>query len=226
MARILVVEDDPQVSQVVEEALCAYNHIVDIVEEGAEGLERLTYYHYDLAIIDWMLPGLTGIEICQKYRSNGGQIPVLFLTGQSDVPDKVKAFDSGADDYLTKPFAFSELMARVRALLRRPPQLTEKVLESGGLVMELSTCSVLKNGQKVNLAPSEFALLELFMKNPGRLFSSDDLLNRVFKTESEATDEAVRQRVLRLRKKIAIDDKPSVIKTVKGLGYKFEPENK
>ena len=225
MARILVIEDDPQVSTVVEEALCAFNHIVEIVEEGAEGLERLTYYHYDLAIIDWMLPGLTGIEICQKYRSNGGQIPVLFLTGQSDVPDKVKAFDSGADDYLTKPFAFSELMARVRALLRRPPQMTEKVLESGGLVMELSTCSVLKNGQKVNLAPSEFALLELFMKNPGRLFSSDDLLNRVFKTESEATDEAVRQRVLRLRKKIAIEDKASVIKTVKGLGYKFEPES-
>lgn len=224
MARILVIEDDSQVSSVVEEALCAFNHIVEIVDEGSEGLERLTYYHYDLAIIDWMLPGLTGIEICQKYRSNGGQIPVLFLTGQSDVPDKVKAFDSGADDYLTKPFAFSELMARVRALLRRPPQLAEKVLESGELVMELSTCSVLKSGQKVNLAPSEFALLELFMKNPGRLFSSDDLLNRVFKTESEATDEAVRQRVLRLRKKIAIEDKPSVIKTVKGLGYKFEPE--
>lgn len=224
MARILVIEDDPKVSQVVEEALTAFNHIVETVDEGNEGLERLTYYHYDLAIVDWMLPGLTGIEICQKYRSSGGQIPVLFLTGQSDVPNKVEAFDSGADDYLTKPFAFSELMARVRALLRRPPQLAEKVLEAGGLRMDLATCSVTKNGDAVSLAPSEFALLELFMKSQGRLFSSDELLNRVFKTESEATDEAVRQRVLRLRKKIAVDGKDSLIKTVKGLGYKFEVE--
>lgn len=225
MARILVIEDDPKVSQVVEEALAAFNHIVETVDEGQEGLERLTYYHYDLAIVDWMLPGLTGIEICKRYRNAGGQIPLLFLTGQSDVPNKVEAFDSGADDYLTKPFAFSELMARVRALLRRPPQMTEKVLESGGLKLDLSTCSVTKNGEAVNLAPSEFALLELFMKSPGRLFSSDELLNRVFKTESEATDEAVRQRVLRLRKKIAIDgNKDSLIKTVKGLGYKFEVE--
>ena len=224
MARILVIEDDPQVSSVVVEALAAFNHIVETVDKGDEGLERLTYYHYDLAIIDYMLPGLTGVEICQKYRSNGGQIPVLFLTGQSDVPYKIEAFDSGADDYLTKPFAFSELMARVRALLRRPPQLTEKVLSCGELKLDLNTCSVTKNGEPVSLAPSEFALLELFMKSPGRLFSSDELLNRVFKTESEATDEAVRQRVLRLRKKIAIGDGPSVIKTVKGLGYKFEAE--
>ncbi|MCA9816379.1 MAG: response regulator transcription factor [Candidatus Obscuribacterales bacterium] len=224
MARILVVEDDPKVSQVVEEALAAFNHIVEAVDDGLDGLERLTYYHYDLAIIDWNLPGLTGIEICQKYRTSGGQIPILFLTGQSDVPNKVEAFDSGADDYLTKPFAFSELMARVKALLRRPPQMVEKILEAGGLRMDLATCSVTNGGQPVNLAPSEFALLELFMKSPGRLFSSDELLNRVFKTESEATDEAVRQRVLRLRKKIAQDGKDSLIKTVKGLGYKFEVE--
>ncbi|MBZ0189802.1 MAG: response regulator transcription factor [Candidatus Obscuribacterales bacterium] len=222
MARILVIEDDPQVSSVVEEALCSSNHIVEVIDDGVDGLERLTYYHYDMAIVDWVLPGLTGIEICQRYRNAGGQIPVLFLTGQSDVPNKVQAFDSGADDYLTKPFSFSELMARVRALLRRPPALAEKILSAASIRMDLTTCMVSLDQAPVNLAPSEFALLELFMKNPGRLFSSDELLNRVFKTESEATDEAVRQRVLRLRKKIGGDAKVGPIKTVKGLGYKFE----
>jgi len=222
MARILVIEDDPKVSSVVEEALSSYNHIVEVVDDGIDGLERLTYYHYDMAIVDWMLPGITGLEICQNYRKSGGQIPVLFLTGQSDVPNKVAAFDSGADDYLTKPFSFSELMARVRALLRRPPTLAEKVLSAGSIQMDLTSCSVSIDGKPITVAPSEFALLELFMKNPGRLFSSDELLNRVFKTESEATDEAVRQRVLRLRKKIGSDGTAGPIKTVKGLGYKFE----
>lgn len=224
MARILVIEDDPQVSSVVEEALLTLNHVVETCDDGNDGLDRLTYYHFDLAIVDWVLPGKTGLEICTIYRKNGGQVPILFLTGQADIPNKIEAFDSGADDYLTKPFSFSELVARVKALLRRPPQLAEKVLEHGGLKLDLGTCVVTKLDKPVNLAPSEFALLELFMSNPGRIFSADDLLSRVFKTDSEASDEAVRQRVLRLRKKIAIDESASLIKTVKGLGYKFEVE--
>ncbi len=224
MARILLVEDDFELSGIVVEALSANNHIVEAVYEGEDGLERLTYYHYDLAILDWVLPGLSGLAVCERYRKNGGQVPILFLTGQSNVINKVKAFDAGADDYLCKPYAYAELLARVKALLRRPPAYTEKILQAGDITLDLDTCAVTISGEKIQMSPSEFALLELFMKNPGRVYSSDELLARVFKTESEATDEAVRQRVLRLRKKISSTVKQTPIKTVKGLGYKFEPE--
>lgn len=224
MACILLVEDDYELSAIVTEALSAINHIVEPVYEGEDGLERLSYYHYDLAIIDWVLPGLSGLAVCEKYRKNGGQTPILFLTGQTSAINKVKAFDAGADDYLTKPYNHSELMARVKALLRRPPAYTEKILQSGDLQLDLDTCTVTISGVKIQTTPAEFTLLELFMKNPGRVYNSDELLARVFKTESEATDEAVRQRVLRLRKKISVPGKDSPIKTVKGLGYKFEAE--
>lgn len=224
MARILLVEDDNQVSCVVEEALTAGNHVVDAVDNGLDGLERLLYYPYDLAIIDWVLPGKTGIEICNEYRRSGGQIPILFLTGQADVANRVEALETGADDYLCKPFAYAELMARVRALLRRPTEIKNTIITAGHLEMDLASCTVTRSGAAVSLAPSEFALLELFLKNPKRVFSSQELLDRVFKTDSDATDEAVRQRVLRLRKKIDIDGQESMIKTVKGLGYKFEME--
>ncbi len=224
MARILLVEDDNQVSCVVEEALTAGNHVVDAVDNGLDGLERLLYYPYDLAIIDWVLPGKLGIEICNEYRKSGGQIPILFLTGQADVANRVEALETGADDYLCKPFAYAELMARVRALLRRPTEIKNTIITAGHLEMDLASCIVTRNGDAVSLAPSEFALLELFLKNPKRVFSSQELLDRVFKTDSDATDEAVRQRVLRLRKKIDLEGAESLIKTVKGLGYKFELE--
>lgn len=222
MARILLVEDDPDMSQLVVEILSTNHHIVEPVFEGEEGLERLTYYHYDLAILDWVLPGLSGLLLCQTYRMNGGQVPILFLTAQSNVINKVKALDAGADDYLCKPYNHSELLARVKALLRRPPGYIERVIEASGISLDLDACTVTMDGDKVQMTPSEFALLELFMKNQGRVYSSDELLARVFKTESEATAEAVRQRVLRLRKKISSVAKESPIKTVKGLGYKFE----
>jgi DNA-binding response OmpR family regulator len=219
MARILVVEDDFGVASAVEQALVSQNHIVEVVDNGEDGLERLKYYHYDLAILDWIMPGKTGFEVCQEYRKNGGQIPVLFLTGQGGVNQKVDALDAGADDYLCKPFAFRELISRVKALLRRSSNLERPVITAKYLELDLNTCKARINGNNVALAPSEFALLELFMRNPGRVFSAEELLDRVFKLDSEATDEAVRQRILRLRKKIDLEGQPSLIKTIKGLGY-------
>ncbi len=225
MARILLVEDDTQVATVVQEALESHNHVVDWADNGNDGLDRINHFPYDLAVVDWHLPGgISGLEMCRKYRESGGKVPILFLTGQSDIPNKVEAFNSGADDYLCKPFAYAELMARVRALLRRPPEMQGKVLKAQEITLDLNTCTVTRCGELVALAPSEFALLELFMKNPGRLFSSKELLDRVFNLDTEATDEAVRQRILRLRKKIDVDGQDSLIKTVKGLGYKFEVE--
>lgn len=225
MARILVVEDDFPVATAVEQALVSQNHIVEVVGDGEEALERLKYYHYDLAVLDWVLPQKSGYEVCQEYRRNGGQIPVLFLTGQGGINQKVDALDAGADDYLCKPFAFRELISRVKALLRRSSNMERPVISASWLELDLNTCKARINGNNIVLAPSEFALLELFMRNPGRVFSAEELLDRVFKLDSDATDEAVRQRILRLRKKIDVEGKPSLIKTIKGLGYSLQPES-
>lgn len=222
MARVLFVEDDKDLATAVEMALEAQNFIVEVVHDGKSALDRLTFEHYDVAIVDWMLPQMSGYEVCQQYRRNGGQTPILFLTGQSDVMHRVQALDTGADDYLTKPFAYAELMSRVRALLRRFPKMENQVISLAHLELDVQRCRAKVEGRDVDLAPSEFALLELLMKHQGRIFSADDLLDRVFKLDREATGEAVRQRILRLRKKIDIDGKPSLIKTVKGLGYCME----
>ena len=222
MARVLFVEDDKDLATAVEMALEAQNFVVEVVHDGKSALDRLTFEHYDVAIVDWMLPQMSGYEVCQEYRRNGGQTPILFLTGQSDVMHRVQALDTGADDYLCKPFAYAELLSRVRALLRRFPKLENQVINLGHLELDVQRCRAKVEGRDVDLAPSEFALLELLMKHKGRIFSADDLLDRVFKLDREATGEAVRQRILRLRKKIDVDGKPSLIKTVKGLGYCME----
>lgn len=222
MARILVIEDDIRVSCVVEEALKSQNYIVDVASDGTHGLEFLMQFDYDLAVIDWSLPGMTGYDLCKQYRKSGGRASVLFLTGKTEMPDRVQALDAGADDYLTKPFHFAELLARVRALLRRANIAPKSILQVGHVELDLNSCTAKIDGTPVTLAANEYQLLELFMKNPGRVYSSEELLAKLFDSENEAGDEAVRQRILRLRKKIDIEGRPSVIKTVKGLGYSLE----
>ena len=128
MSRILLIEDDHAQLDIIEQGLAFHGHVIDTKCDGAEGLEQLLAHHYDLAIIDWELPGLPGVEICNKYRNAGGTAAVLFLTGKSSVSNKVQAFDCGADDYLTKPFSYAELLARVKALLRRPPAMESETL--------------------------------------------------------------------------------------------------
>jgi len=223
MARILVVEDDERLAEVLDDCLSTNNHLVETVRSGGEGLERLLYSPYDLAILDWHLPDMTGFDICKRYRDQGGQIPVLFLTGNSDMDCRVGALDVGADDYLTKPFAFKELLARVNALLRRPQQIFESVLNYKHVFLDLGTKLVTIDGERVNLSASEYALLELLMRNPGKVFSYSELMDRVFKNDEEASEEAVRQRITRLRKKIDVGTE-SCIRTIKGLGYSLANE--
>jgi len=224
MAKILLVEDNESLAEAVAEALSIQGHIVEHVIDGSEAFDRLKHYHYDMAVLDWMVPGMTGVGVCVKYRAAGGKIPILMLTGKDRIAEMEEAFDAGADEYLTKPFAVRELIMRVKALLRRPPLIQTKVIEVDYLSMDLNEKSVSKQGKQVELAPAEYALLELFMKNQGRIFSSQELLDRVFSTDAMAGDEAVRQRILRLRKKIDVEGQDSLIKTVKGLGYKLESD--
>lgn len=221
MARILVIEDDHTQLDIIEQGLSFHGHVIDTKRDGTEGLEQLLSHHYDLAIIDWDLPGLQGVEICNKYRNSGGTAAVLFLTGKSSVTNKVQAFDCGADDYLTKPFSYAELLARVKALLRRPPAMESESLTYEEIALDMVSKAATVNGKDIGLTPGEFALLELFVRNPGRLFGAAELLDRVFRSETD--QEAVRQRVMRLRKKLAVGgEEDSRITTQKGFGYKFE----
>lgn len=224
MGRILLVEDDEMIASVVEDVLSEHNHVVDLVTTGPDGLDQLLHYHYDMAIIDWGLPGMPGYTVTEQYRSKGGKIPILFLTGQTDVVKKVQALDAGADDYICKPFAVDELLARVNALLRRPPEESDKDLRSGNIVLDLASCQVTIGGATVNLTAGEFALLKLFMQNPGKVFSINSIVDRIFQTEADSADKAVRQRVMVLRKKLAQHGHEESIVTITGQGYKFEPK--
>jgi DNA-binding response OmpR family regulator len=220
MPKILLVEDDEQLAELITAGLTAQNFVVEHLTDGAEGLHRLKYYHFDVAILDWALPGMPGVEVCQEFRKSGGTIPVLMLTGKQALHDKEEAFDIGADDYLTKPFAFRELAARIRALLRRPHAIQKPIIDLGLITMDLSGRIVTIGGAAIDIRPAEFSVLELFMKSPGRVFTTEELLTKLFHSESEASDEAVRQRIFRLRKTLGKHE--SLIKTVAGVGYKLE----
>ena len=222
MTNILILEDDVRLADVVVAGLTAQKYKVEHLLDGSEALDRLKFYHFDLAILDWTVPGISGVEVCKEYRKWGGNAPIIMLTGKLDLRDKEEAFSIGADDYLTKPFAFRELAARVRALLRRPQVMTKSEITVGPVTINVDDKSVTIDGASVEVKPAEFILLELLMKAPGRVFTSNDLLAKLYTSESEATEEAIRQRVFRLRK--VLDGCSLAVKTIPGLGYKLEVE--
>lgn len=222
MAKILVVEDDREVAFAVEEALKALQHVVEVVADGADGLFRLTTYSYDLAILDWDLPTMSGVAVCQKYRSEGGKIPILMMTGKTNIVEKETGLDSGADDYLTKPFNLRELTARTRALLRRPPEVGNNNLQVRDLVLDTQSSKVYRAGVEIKLLPKEFALLEYIMRKKNQVLDVNDLLEHVWSSESESSEDAVRQCITRLRRKIDREGESSLISTIKGLGYRLD----
>jgi len=224
MAKILVVEDDRALCSTIQKWLEFEHHLVEIVETGELALENLKFYKYDLVILDWALPKLSGMDVLKEYRKGGGLTPILMLTGKQAVEDKEKGFDSGADDYLTKPFHLKELSARLRALLRRPPTLTEDTLKSGDLVLECRSYRVTRGGEDVQLSQQEFALLEFLMRNANNVFSPEALLDRIWPSSSDVSPAAIRTHVKMLRKKLDRDGEPSIIRNVHGVGYTFDSE--
>lgn len=222
MAKILIVEDDLMVAHMVLDWVRSEHHIGEVVHDGLEGRDRLKFYNYDLAILDWQLPGMTGIEICRQYRQEGGSIPILMLTGQNTMDDKETGFDAGADDYLTKPFDLRELRARVRALLRRPSEVVSSLVGSSAVSLDYKGYSLVRNGEKIKLLPKEFAVLEFLLRHPGQFFTPDQILNQVWESDSDSTVDALRACIKRLRQRIDKDGSPSMIQTSRGLGYKFE----
>ena len=220
MAKILLVEDDQAVAEAIVDALEFESNVVEHVDCGLEASQRLKLYQYDLVVLDWDLPRKSGVEVCGEYRSRGGTLPILMLTGKSSVEDRVTGLDAGADDYLPKPFSMKELSARVRALLRRPEPMVSELVQLGPLQIVLKFHKVMRGQEELNLLAKEISLLEFLVRHRGQVFSVDDLLNKVWHSESDSSEDAVRQCVTRLRKKIDGEGENSLIVTVKGLGYK------
>lgn len=223
MARILVVEDEVTLARVVEDWLLGEQHTVEVVHDGPMAVQKLSGNIYDVIILDWQLPGLSGLEVCKQYRSNGGSAAIIMLTGKREIIDKEQGLDSGADDYLTKPFQMRELSARLRALLRRSRKLQETVITIGNLVLDSSRRAVTKDGKEIQLMPKEYALLEFLMRHPGQVFSHDALIDGVWSEESDASPDTLRVHIKRLREKIDTKGEESIIRTLHRLGYKLEP---
>jgi len=224
MAKILLIEDDLQLALSIKEQLEKLMHTVEHVCEGREGLDRLRLYSYDVAILDWTLPELSGVEVLKSFRDSGGSTPVLMLTGRADVDNRVEGLTSGADDYLTKPFDIRELASRLQALLRRPAGYLPKIVSCGDLEVDMAAKIVRRKGLKLKLLPKEFAVLEFLLRRADHCFNTDDLLTHVWNSESDASEAAVWQTIKRLRTKLDTEGEESIIVNVKGMGYKIEKD--
>ena len=221
MSKILVVEDDLVFSYLIQYHLELEHYVVEAVKTGAEGLSRLEQRIFDLAILDWMLPDMLGLDVCKKFRASGGTTPILILTAKNTSEEKAAGLDSGADDYLVKPFDPTELLARLRALLRRPAGFTSKVLRIADLELDTSTYRVTRGGKEIELALKEIAILELLMKHPNQRFTAEAMVQRLWRSDAAASVETVRTHMKTLRKKLNDTDTNSLIRTTRHLGYRI-----
>lgn len=218
--RILLIEDDTETSEYVAGGLREHGHVVDCTGLGRDGLLMAGSESYDVLIVDRMLPGIDGLGIVRVLRESGVKTPALFLTALGGVGDRVRGLDAGGDDYLVKPFAFAELMARVNALARRPPLSdVQTVLRVGDLEMDLLKRSVTRAGQRVDLQPREFQLLEYLMRNSDRVVTRTMLLENVWDFHFDPTTNIVETHISRLRGKLNRGHDQDLIQTVRGAGY-------
>lgn len=218
--RILVVEDDKKTSDYVAKGLSEAGHLAEVLVDGRDALSHAAHTPYDVLVIDRMLPGLDGLSLMRALRASGVRTPAIFLTAVGGVDDRVDGLEAGADDYLVKPFAFSELMARVNALGRRPPMQNERtLLRVADLELDIARRTVRRDGQKIELQPREFTLLEVLMRNESRVVTRTMLLEKVWDFHFDPKTSVVETHISRLRAKI---DKPFAVQllhTVRNTGY-------
>jgi DNA-binding response OmpR family regulator len=217
--KILVVEDDATVGQYVRRGLEEHQYQADLVTDGLEGLRAASGGLYDLVILDLRLPGMTGLEVVRNLRDRGSTVPILILTAQDSVDFKVQALRAGADDYVTKPFAFEELLARVEALGRRPKQVASPVLKIADLELDSGTRGVRRGGQPIELTPKEYAVLEYLMRHAGRVMSRTLITEYAWDYHFDPGTNIVDVVINRLRKKIDAGQAQKLIHTVRGVGY-------
>ena len=223
--RILVVEDDRKVARFVRQGLCEEGHAVEIATDGAEALDFvLTEPAYDLIILDVMLPGQDGFGVLKTLRAHKVAVPVLILTARDSVPDRVAGLDLGADDYLTKPFAFEEFLARVRALLRRRDVARTPILTLDDLVVDPATRRVTRGERRIELTARQYALLEYFLRNAGRVLSRQMIAQHVWGLGFDAESNVIDVYVGYLRRKIDRDRERRLLHTVRGAGYVLQVE--
>jgi two-component system, OmpR family, response regulator len=223
--RVLVVEDEIRMSALLERGLREEGYAVDVAGDGTDGLWMATENDYDAIVLDAMLPGIDGFEVCRQARAAGRWAPVLLLTARDGIDDRVRGLDAGADDYLTKPFSFAELAARLRALVRRGTSMRPAVLESGELRLDPATHRAWRGDAELSLSPKEMALLGLLMRNAGEVVTRTQILDHVWDFAYDGASNVVDQYIAYLRKKI---DRPfgrNDIETVRGVGYRLRDDS-
>jgi two-component system copper resistance phosphate regulon response regulator CusR len=217
--RILLVEDEKKLCELIERALKAERYAVDTAYDGLSGWQLAEAYDYDLIILDLMLPALSGTEVLRRLRAKNQNVPILILTARDATEEKVRNFEAGADDYLTKPFAFAELLMRVKALLRRGPVTRSSVLRVGDLEVDRLSQQVKRAGRRIELTGKEYALLEYLATNPGRVFSRAMIIEHVWDQSFEGLTNIVDVYVRHLRSKVDDPFPSKLIRTVRGVGY-------
>jgi len=221
--RILVVEDEHRIAQAIKEGLEQESYAVDAVYDGEDGYNTASADDYDLILLDVMLPGMSGVEVCKKLRADGLHTPILMLTARDQPRDVVHGLDNGADDYLAKPFSFEVLLARVRALLRRPHDTAGEILAAGDLTMNPNTKEVQRAGTPISLSGKEYALLEYLLRNKDKVLSKNNIMTHVWDFDADILPNNVEVFITYLRAKVDKPFKtPNLIKTIRGFGYKID----
>lgn len=219
--RVLLVEDEPSMANSVRQGLSEAGYAVDVAYNGRDGLDYALSEDYDVLVLDIMLPQLDGLQLLKHLRQEGKQTPTLLLTARDTVRDRVEGLDASADDYLVKPFAFAELLARIRALLRRPPLQHGPVLRVGDLEMDIAKKTVRRAGEFIALRPREFAVLEYLMRNPNQILTRNQIGEHVWNLDFYAESNVVDVYIGYLRRKIDTDDRSPLIHTARGMGYRI-----
>lgn len=223
--RILIVEDEPSIGNFIRDGLEEEGYAVDMADNGKRGLQLALDYleEYDVILLDWMLPGLSGIEICRNIRKKNQTVPVIFLTAKDTVDDVVFGLETGANDYIRKPFSFEELLARIRVHMRKS-ESQPVIFSADGIELNIEKHTVTKNGQLVELTQKEFSLLEYFLRNKGKVCRRTGIIEKVWDIHFDYDTSVIDVYINALRKKLDHPGKPSLIKTVRGVGYKIEDE--
>lgn len=222
--RILVIDDDPKISDFLKNNLETELFAVDVATDGEKGAYLGRCNDYDLVVLDNVLPKKSGLEVCKEIREKKKGVKIIMLSALSDITTKVDLLDNGADDYLTKPFSFRELLSRVKALLRRPQVSTNEVIKIGDLVIDANNHEVTRGKKNIGLTRKEFMLLEYLAKNAGRTLTQIDIMEHVWDMELDSFSHTLKSHVRNLRAKIDGGRKTSIIQTVNGRGYKMEPD--
>ncbi|NJN87763.1 MAG: response regulator transcription factor [Leptolyngbyaceae cyanobacterium SL_7_1] len=226
--RVLLVEDEPDLGAALERSLKREKYIVDWVTNGTDAWQFLesSWTQYTLAIFDWLVPGVSGIKLCQRLRAQHNPLPVLMLTARDRMEDRVMGLDAGADDYLIKPFGMAELLARLRALQRRSPQMQSTQLQVGNLILDYQTSTIsvflpAAGHQKIPLTAKEFQLLEYFLQHPNQILSRDQIIDRIWQAEADFNSNVVAAQIRLLRRKLTEYGYDDLIETVYGMGYRL-----